>query len=103
MGSDSINLNISSATPLLEGLTLRRVMWVTAICAAASAAVAWRFINTYWDLLVTALCVGYTSMLLFTAASNARSSRLPREAMQILAVIAGSVLGTVLAFLVKRR
>jgi signal transduction histidine kinase len=79
------------------------VLWVTAICAAASAAVAWRFVNTYWDLLVTALCVGYTSMLLFTLASNARTTRLPREALQILAVIAGSVLGTVLAFLVKRR
>jgi signal transduction histidine kinase len=100
---DSDPINLTSSPHLLEGLTLRRVMWVTAICAAASAAVAWRFINTYWDLLVTALCVGYTSMVLFTAASNVRGLRLPREAMQILAVIAGSVLGTILAGLVKGR
>jgi LytS/YehU family sensor histidine kinase len=42
-------------------------------------------------------------MVLFTAASNVRGLRLPREAMQILAVIAGSVLGTILAGLVKGR
>jgi sensor histidine kinase YesM len=87
----------------LEGLTLRRVLWVTAICAAASGAVVWIFVNTYLDLLVTALCVGYTSMLLFTAASNVRQSALPREAMQILAIVAGSILGTLLAGVVKGR
>ena len=88
---------------LLEGLTVRRVLYVTAICAAAVAAVVWIFLNTYLDLLVTALCVGYTSMILFTIAGNIRQSRVPREAMQMLAVIAGSVLGTVLAGLVKGR
>jgi hypothetical protein len=88
---------------LLEGLTLRRVVWVTAICAAACGVFASVFLNTYWDLLLTALCVGYTSMLLFTVASNVRSRHLPREAMQILAVVAGSVLGTMLAAIVKGR
>ena len=53
----------SGARPhLLEGLTLRRVSWVTAICAAACGIVSPIYLNTYWDLLVTALCVGYTSM-----------------------------------------
>ena len=88
---------------LLEGLTVRRVLYVTAICAAAVGAVVWIFLNTYLDLLVTALCVGYTSMILFTIAGNVRTARVPREAMQMLAVVAGSVLGTVLAGLVKGR
>ena len=87
----------------LEGLTLRRIFWVTAICAAASGAVVWIFVNTYLDLLVTALCVGYTSMLLFTAASNVRQSAMPREAMQILAIVAGSIFGTIFAGVVKGR
>jgi sensor histidine kinase YesM len=88
---------------LLEGLTVRRVLYVTAICAASVGAVVWIFLNTYLDLLVTALCVGYTSMVLFTIAGNIRQSNVPREAMQMLAVIAGSVLGTVIAGLVKGR
>ncbi|HET7402554.1 MAG TPA: histidine kinase [Usitatibacter sp.] len=89
--------------PLLEGLSLRRILWVTAICVAASGAVTWIFLNTYFDLLLTALAVGYTSMLLFTVASNVRQSLLPREAMQILAIVAGSVLGTILAGVLKGR
>ena len=88
---------------LLEGLTARRVLWVTAICAAACGMVVWLFENTYLDLLVTALCVGYTSMLLFTVAGNMRQQRIPSEAVQVLAVVAGSVLGTILAGFVKGR
>jgi hypothetical protein len=88
---------------LFEGLTIRRVLWVTAICAAAAGAVVRFFINTYLDLLVTALCVGYTSMLLFTVASNLRAARLPREALQLLAIVAGSILGTIFAGVVKGR
>ncbi|HWH42024.1 MAG TPA: histidine kinase [Usitatibacter sp.] len=88
---------------LLEGLTLRRILWVTAICAVASGAASWIFVNTYFDLLLTALPVGYTSMLLFTAASNVRQASMPREAMQILAIVAGSILGTILAGLLKGR
>ena len=88
---------------LLEGLTVKRVLWVTAICAAATATVIWLFLNTYLDLFVTALCVGYTSMLLFTVAGNIRQARMPREAAQVLAVVVGSVLGTILAGFVKGR
>jgi sensor histidine kinase YesM len=88
---------------LFEGLTLRRLFSVAVICAAAAGAVVWLFINTYGDLLVSALCVGYTSMLLFTIAGNLRQTRFPREAMQILAIIVGSFLGTVLAGVVKGR
>jgi sensor histidine kinase YesM len=88
---------------LLEGLTVKRVLWVTVTCAAATGTVVWLFINTYLDLLVTALCVGYTAMLLFTVAGNIRQDRVPREVMQVLAVVAGSVLGTILAGFVKGR
>jgi sensor histidine kinase YesM len=88
---------------LLDGLSVRRVLWVTVICVVATGTVVWLFINTYLDLLVTALCVGYTSMLLFTAAGNIRQRRLSREAMQVLAVVTGSVLGTILAGFVKGR
>ena len=88
---------------LFEGLTLRRALAVTAICIVATAAVVWFFLNTYLDLLVSALCVGYTSMVLFTIAGNIRQSRVPREHMQVVAIIAGSFLGTVIAGLVKGR
>ena len=94
---------MKSHSYLLEGLTVQRVLWVTAICAVATGTVVWLFFNTYLDLLVTALCVGYTSMLLFTIAGNVRQTQLPREAMQVLAVVAGSVLGTILAGFVKGR
>jgi len=63
---------------LFEGLTPRRVLLVTFLCVWAAAAIVWFFANTYLDLLVSALCVGYTSMILFTAATNVRGQRLPR-------------------------
>ncbi len=88
---------------LFEGLTLRRVLAVSAICVAFAAACVWFFLNTFLDLLVSALCVGYTSMVLFTIAGNVRQSRLRREHMQVLAIIAGSFLGTILAGVVKGR
>jgi signal transduction histidine kinase len=103
MGSGYISMTLTSNLYLLEGLTARRVLWVTAICLAACGMVVWLFENTYLDLLVTALCVGYTSMLLFTVAGNVRHRHLPAEAMQVLAVVAGSVLGTILAGFVKGR
>jgi len=88
---------------LFEGLTVRRVLAVTAICAVCSTLVVWFFLNTYVDLLVSALCVGYTSMVLFTIAGNVRQSRVPREVMQILAIVVGSFMGTIIAGLVKGR
>jgi signal transduction histidine kinase len=88
---------------LLKGLTIRRVLVVTGISAAAVGAVVWLFFNTYSDLLVSALCVGYTSMVLFTIAGNIRQSRVPREVMQVLAIIAGSFIGTIAAGLLKGR
>ena len=88
---------------LFEGLTVKRALWVTLICMVATGMVVRFFTNTYLDLLITALCVGYTSMVLFTIAGNIRQARVPPEAMQVLAVIVGSVLGTILAGFVKGR
>jgi len=88
---------------LFEGLTLRRALAVTAVCIVATAGVVWFFLNTYLDLLVSALCVGYTSMVLFTVAGNIRQSGVKREHMQVLAIIAGSFLGTIIAGVVKGR
>jgi len=94
---------LKSYAYLFEGLTVRRVLAVTAICAAAAACVVWLFLNTYRDLLVSALCVGYTSMVLFTMAGNIRQARVPREVMQLGAIVIGSFLGTILAGFVKGR
>jgi signal transduction histidine kinase len=94
---------LKSYAYLFEGLTVRRVLAVTAICAAAAGAVVWLFLNTYRDLLVSALCVGYVSMVLFTVAGNIRQRQVPREIMQVLAIVLGSFLGTILAGVVKGR
>jgi len=94
---------MKSYAHLLEGLTVQRVLWVTVICMVATGMVVGFFINTYLDLLLSALCVGYTSMVLFTVAGNVRQGGLPREAIQIMAVVAGSVLGVIVAGLIKGR
>jgi sensor histidine kinase YesM len=88
---------------LLEGLTLKRVLLVTVLCVWASGAVVWFVLNTYLDLLVSALCVGYTSMVLFTMASNSRGTRMPRWAIQMVSIVVGSFLGTMLTAVVKGR
>ena len=88
---------------LFEGLTVRRVAWVTGICAVATGMTVVFFLNTFLDLLVSALCVGYTSMVFFTVFGNLRQKRYPREVMQVFAIVTGSFLGTILAGLVKGR
>ena len=86
---------------LFEGLTVRRVLAVTFLCTVAAAGTLWFFTNTFLELLLIALCVGYMSMVLFTLATNLRHAPLPREAMQVLAVVMGSVLGTLLAAVLR--
>ena len=88
---------------LLDGLTLKRAALVTLLCVWASGITVWFFINTYFDLLVSALCVGYTCMVLFTVATNLRQARVPQWVLQVLGIVAGSFLGTVLAGVVKGR
>ena len=91
---------------LLEGLTILRVGWVTLIAVGVDAAVIWFFENEFLDLLVSTLCVGYTTMVLFTMAGNlavVRRGAIPREAAPVIAVIAGSAIGTIFTQLVKGR
>jgi signal transduction histidine kinase len=91
---------------LFAGLTIKRVGFVTVIALLVAASMVWFFHNEFLDLLVSTICVGYTTMLLFTIAGNlpfVRSGRFPREAAQIVAVLAGSALGTVLTGVVKGR
>jgi len=90
-------------TYLIEGLTVRRVVAVTVVCIAATAFLVGFFQNTFLDLAVSALCVGYTMMVLFTIAGNLRVAWPNRVTRQMLAVVLGSFLGTLLAGLVKGR
>ncbi|MGE5616752.1 MAG: sensor histidine kinase [Bacillota bacterium] len=78
-------------------------MTVICIAAAGILSVVFRPYNTFLDLLVSAMCVGYTSMLLFTIASNVCVSWIAREPRQIIAVVLGSFLGTLLTGVVKGR
>ena len=96
----------SARRPLWDGLTLERIVWVTMIALVAAGSMVWFFRNDFLDLLVSTLCVAYTTMLLFTLAGNlaiVQRGAIPREAAQILAVIAGSALGTVVTAIVKGR
>ncbi|MEO8937988.1 MAG: histidine kinase [Burkholderiaceae bacterium] len=96
----------SPSRSLLSGLTIQRVGWVTMIALVVAGSMVWFFDNEFVDLLISTLCVGYTTMLLFTMSANlaiVQSGRVPREAAQIIAVIAGSGLGTVVTGIVKGR
>ena len=86
---------------LFEGLTVRRVIAVTGVAFFAAAAVRWFFTNPYFELLLIALCIGYTSMLFFTLATNLDGTPFRREVRQVMAIVLGSFLGTLLAGLVR--
>ena len=88
---------------LFEGLSPKRVLVVSLLCLWAAGTTVWFFKNTFLDLLVSAVCVGYTSMLLFTMATNLRQRALPRWAAQVAAIVIGSFLGTMLTGVVKGR
>ena len=92
---------MSRIATLFEGLTVRRVIAVTVVCIFASFATRVFFTNTMLELILIALCIGYTSMLFFTVATNLHGSFLRTEVRQVLAIIAGSFLGTILAGVVR--
>jgi Histidine kinase/Histidine kinase-, DNA gyrase B-, and HSP90-like ATPase len=92
--------SLSRFAYLFEGLTVRRVLAVTVICVVAAGATRWFFTNSIFELLLIALCIGYTSMLFFTIATNLRVG-LRREVRQVLAIVLGSFLGTLLAGLAR--
>ncbi len=90
---------------LFEGLNARRVLAVTALSGTVAVVLGFLglFINPSWELVVIGLCVGYTSMALFTVAGNVPQSRIPRPAMQLIGIALGSVIGTVLGAVVRGR
>lgn len=88
---------------LLEGLTWRRAGWTVILAAGAAASVVWFFQNTYWDLLLSALCMGFSIMLAITIAGNLRQTFMPREGAQLLAVVFGSFIGILVVGIVKGR
>jgi MFS family permease len=88
---------------VLDGLTWRRFAWTIALAALVAAVIVGVFENTYLDLLVSALCVGLSIMLLVTIAGNLRVGWLPREARQMIAVVLGSVIGTIITSMLKGR
>ena len=87
--------------PYFEGLTVRRVLAVTVICVVASVVSRGFFTNTIWELMLIALCIGYTSMLFYTVATNLHASTLRSEYRQVLAIFLGSFLGTILAGVIR--
>lgn len=88
---------------LLAGLSWRRTAWTVVLAAMVAGAIVRFFRNTFLDLLVSSLCVGFSIMLLVTVAGNVRLRRIPREALMMLAVVAGSWLGTIVTSIVKGR
>jgi signal transduction histidine kinase len=88
---------------LFDGLTPKRVGVVSLLCLWAAASTVWFFKNTFLDLLVSALCVGYTCMVFFTVATNLQQRRVPPWVAQVASIILGSFAGTVLTGLVKGR
>ena len=92
-----------NVAPYFAGLTWKRIALVTALCVWAAGVTKLIFINSFGDLMVSALCVGYTCMLFFTVASNAPVKAVPRLAVQGGAIVVGSFLGTILTGLIKGR
>ena len=88
---------------LLEGLGWGRIAWTVALAAGTAAVIVRFFVNTYLDLLVSALCVGFSIMLLVTIAGNMRMPSIPREFRMAIAVVIGSFVGTIITSIVKGR
>jgi histidine kinase/histidine kinase/DNA gyrase B/HSP90-like ATPase len=89
-------------TNVLHGLTGRRLMWallINAVVAIVGAQVyIWQNVE---QAMVSAQIVGLSIMLSWTLASNLRLPWLPPLSVQLLSIVAGSALGTVIVVLVK--
>src|SRR5258706_9754605 len=89
--------------PLLNGLSWQRAAWTFGLAALCAGVIVRFFENTYLDLLVSCVCVGFSIMLLVTIAGNLKIRRVPREAWMLLAVVVGSFIGTIITSIVKGR
>ena len=90
-----------SRPALLRGLDWRRVAWTAGLSIVVTAGIVPFFANTFLDLLISALCVGFSIMLLVTIGGNLRVRGLPREVRMALAVVLGSLIGTLITGIVK--
>jgi sensor histidine kinase YesM len=91
--------------PLLAGITWRRVAMTFVVSTVVVAIVKWpgHIENPFLDLLVSGQVVGFTIMLAVSVAGNLRIGRMPKPVVQLLSVVLGSLVGTVLVVLVKGR
>jgi hypothetical protein len=90
-----------SGPALLRGLDWRRVAWTAGLATVVTASIVPFFANKFFDLLISALCVGFSIMLLVTIGGNLRVRGLPREIRMALAVVLGSLIGTLITGIVK--
>jgi signal transduction histidine kinase len=97
------NENMSNYAYLFEGLNLKRVVITAFIAVVVTSVIVWGLENTFLDLLVTALCLAMAIMVAVTVAGNMRQRWISREAAQLLAVIPGAMLGTLMTVIVKGR
>lgn len=91
-----------SVPALLKGLDWRRVAWTVGLSTLVTTGLMPFFINTFYDLLISALCVGFLIMLLVTIAGNVMIKSVPREARMMLAVVLGSIVGTLMTATPRR-
>ena len=89
-------------TGLLKGVTWRRVAITFVINTAVVALIEWLGIeNPFLDLLVTGQIIGFSIMLAVSAAGNMNLRRITKPVAQLIAVVVGSLIGTVLVVIVK--
>lgn len=87
---------------LLHGLTGRRLLWALLINSLVAVLGAQGEVwPSFQHAMISAQIVGLSIMLCWTIASNAWLSWLPPLGMQLLSIVAGSTLGTLLVILVK--
>lgn len=91
-------------TGILAGVTWRRAAITFVVSTVVVALLKLMgFTNTFLDLLVSGLVVGFTIMFAVTAAGNLTLRWIPRPVAQLIAVALASVVGTVFVVLVKGR
>jgi sensor histidine kinase YesM len=90
---------------VFAGVTRRRVAitFLVSTIVVAAIKLVLRLENTFPDLLVSGLVLGYSIMFAVTAAGNLSLRWVPRPVAQLIAVVLASLVGTVLVILVKGR
>ena len=95
---------MANMAAILRGVTWKRVA-ITFVINTVVVAIAklGGITNPFPDLLVSGQVVGFSIMLAVSAAGNLALTRVSRPVAQLLAVVLGSFVGTVLVVIVKGR